>query len=106
MAGFHYKVGDVGRYFTPNNWSQEKLHWYAYFHINGQYVHKNELINGPMRPSELVELFQNPQLENYLMVGQLWYYPGAERMGTTLESTCHESRILGRKQSLLGRNRP
>lgn len=86
-VGLHYKVGDIDRYFRPHSWSQQKLHWYAYFHLNGQYVHKNDLINGPMRPSEFVKLFQSPQVENQLWLAS--YGIILERKGWELHLSQH-----------------
>lgn len=61
QIGLHYKYGDLEGYFQPGR-KMPDIFWHAYFHLNTRYVQRNELLNGPMRPSEGLGAFQSPIL--------------------------------------------
>lgn len=60
QMGLHYKNGDLAGYFRPNR-SMPSVHWHTYFHFSMRYVHRNQLLNGAMRPNSDIRSFQIPQ---------------------------------------------
>lgn len=64
--GLRYAMGDIDRYFIPDQWSREQLHWYGYVQLDGQFVAKNEFINGPLRPTENLAQFTSPTIHHLL----------------------------------------
>ena len=61
QIGLHYKHGNLEGYFRPRQ-KMPEIYWHAYFHLNTRYVWQNDLINGPMRPSNELDTFQAPTL--------------------------------------------
>ncbi|HKK77573.1 MAG TPA: lipid A-modifier LpxR family protein [Saprospiraceae bacterium] len=59
QMGMHYKNGDLAGYFRPNQ-SMPSIHWHTYFHFSARYVHRNQLLNGTMRPNSDIKSFQPP----------------------------------------------